>query len=110
LTEQLNDNSKSLDLRLMILEGKKLPNQTDLVGNNLTAEIPMSTSERAIQKEAKLIAEKEKGKCDRTKEKLQSESERVEIRKNSQPVEKPKANAKAQQKTLSIGSKISHFK
>merc|ERR1712156_901905 len=90
LTEQLNDNSKSLDLRLMLLEGKKLPSQldsvergTDDVGDH-DREVPMSTSERAIQKEAKLIAEKEKekGKLERAKD------EKAEPRKNGQLVEK----------------------
>ena len=78
----------------MILEGKKLPHQGgDLVESepaddvNLP-EIPMSTSERAIQKEAKLIAEKEKGKQDRAKDR--PSEEKVEPRKNSQLVEKQK--------------------
>merc|ERR1711973_181110 len=89
LTEQLNDNSKSLDLRLMLLEGKKLPSQLDNSvergtddGGDLDREVPMSTSERAIQKEAKLIAEKEKGKMERAKD------EKAEPRKNGQVVEK----------------------
>ena len=77
--------------RLMLLEGKKLPSQLDNSvergtddGGDPDREVPMSTSERAIQKEAKLIAEKEKekGKMERAKD------EKAEPRKNGQVVEK----------------------
>ena len=106
VTEQLNDNSKNLELRMMILEGKtpalaasegSIGYSDEELDNPRLVTIPaakspllpqpelaMSTSERAIHKEAEKIAEIQKTK-ERGKQQL---DERVRFRKPSTPANK----------------------
>lgn len=112
VTEQLNDNSKNLDLRLMILEGKAPPanpslgteaseddqEEAEVAGGPSVPDVPMSTSELAIQKEADRIAELEKAKEKQEKEAKEKQEQREArekqdaIRKNSNFHEKQKVN------------------
>merc|ERR1712083_327270 len=98
VTEQLNENSKNLDMRILTLEGNKqkpLPSQPSVESEDeedepspsAPPEVPMSTSELAIQKEAKLIAELEKSK---EKEK---QEERLAVKK-THSVEKQGVHSK----------------
>ena len=106
VSEQLNDSSKNLELRVMILEGKEPPlagpalsqgsisySDEEVDSGRVHAqlpasvippepELPMSTSERAIQKEAEKIAQIQKAK-EIGKE---QHEERLKLRKLSAPV------------------------
>ena len=110
VTEQLNDNSKNLDLRLMILEGKAPPanpslgteasedeqEEAEVAGGQSVPDVPMSTSELAIQKEVNRIAEQEKEREKQEKESKEKQEQREArekqdaVRKNSLLHEKPK--------------------
>ena len=124
VTEQLNDNSKNLDLRLMILEGKAPPanpslgteasedeqEEAGVAGGQSVPDVPMSTSELAIQKEVDRIAEQEKAREKQEKEAKEKQEQKEArekqdaVRKSSLLHEKPKVH-KQEERGISRNSK-----